>query len=267
MDNRDRLGGTFDTAVPLYDKMRPGYPDDIYNAIFDYVYIDAGSRVVEVGSGSGQATLPVLKTGCCLTAVEYGENFTYLLRDKFKDYEKFDVVTAKFEDARLEADSYDLVFSATAFHWVPEELGYPKVYSILKEGGAFARFANRPQISMEDPALLREIDDIYDEYYNKFYGIKQGSRKRFTEETARDIANIPAKYGLTDIRYHLFHRDRVFSAEEYVQLLGTYSDHIAIEESMRKAFFDKIEDAIERRGGSITIKDTLDLELARKKTV
>ena len=49
-----------------------------------------------------------------------------------------------------------------------------------------------------------------------------------------------------------------------MQLLGTYSDHIAIEESERKIFFAKIEAAIERHGGTITINDTLDLELARK---
>ena len=143
MDNRSELGGTFDTAVSLYEKMRPGYVGDIYKAIFDYVHIDETSRVVEVGSGSGQATLPVLQTGCSLTAVEYGENFSDLLRDKFSDYEKFSVVTGKFEDVALDNDSYDLVFSATAFHWVPEDIGYPEVFSILKEGGAFARFANR----------------------------------------------------------------------------------------------------------------------------
>ena len=147
---------------------------------------------------------------------------------------------------------------------MPEDIGYPKVYSILKEGGAFARFANRPQISKEDPELLREIDEIYDGHYNKYYGVKSGTRKWFTEESARAIADIPAKYGFTDIRYHLFRRDRTFTAEEYVQLLGTYSDHIAIEESERKIFFAKIEAAIERHGGTITINDTLDLELARK---
>ena len=246
MDNKKDLGGTFDTAVSLYEKMRPGYVADIYKAIFDYVDIGESSRVVEVGSGSGQATLPVLQTGCSLTAVEYGENFSGLLR------------------VPLENDTYDLVFSATAFHWVPEDIGYPKVYSILKEGGAFARFANRPQISADDPELLREIDEIYDGHYNKYYGVRSGTRKWFTEESARAIADIPAKYGFTDIRYHLFRRDRTFTAEEYVQLLGTYSDHIAIEESERKIFFAKIEDAIERHGGTITINDTLDLELARK---
>ena len=260
----DNLNETFDTAVALYDKMRPGYVDDIYRAIFDYVHIDPSSNVLEVGSGSGQATLPILKTGCNLTAVEYGENFSGLLKEKFKDYPRFEVMTSRFEDADLPVDTYDLIFSATAFHWVPEEIGYPKVLSLLKKGGAFARFANRPQISDFDPDLIRDIDAVYDEYYNRYYSLRSGTRKWFTEEKAREISEIPLKYGFTDIKYHIFSRERVFTSSEYVGLLGTYSDHIAIEENTRREFFDKIASVIDRHGGIITIRDKLDLELARK---
>ena len=52
---------------------------------------------------------------------------------------------------------------------------------------------------------------------------------------------------------------------EYVELLGTYSDHIVMEESMRNEFFEKIVNAIENKGGTITICDTIDLQLARKR--
>ena len=264
MDNRKELGGTFDTEASKYDKMRPGYADDLFKAIFEYVKIGEGSRVVEVGSGSGQATLPVLKTGCQLTAVEYGENFSRILMDKFGGYDGFKVITGKFEDTELEENSYDLIFSATAFHWVPEEIGYPKVYSALKPGGAFARFANRPRNSQNAPELAAEIDALYGEYYNKAYDIKSGTKKWFTEEKAKELSQIPAKYGFTDITYKLFYRERVFTAEEYTQLLGTYSDHIAIEETIRNEFFSKIAAAINRHGGKIIISDTMDLELARK---
>lgn len=63
----------------------------------------------------------------------------------------------------------------------------------------------------------------------------------------------------------LFHRERIFSAKEYVELLGTYSDHIAIEETIRKIFFSEIEKTINKHGGSITVYDTIDLQLARKR--
>lgn len=264
MDNRKELGATFDTEASKYDKMRPGYADELFQAIFEYVKIGEGSRVIEVGSGSGQATLPLLKTGCELTSVEYGENFSRILMEKFGGYKGFKVITGKFEDVDLEDDAYDLVFSATAFHWVPEEIGYPKVYSALKSGGAFARFANRPRNSQNAPELAAEIDALYEEYYNKAYDIKSGTKKWFTEEKAKEISLIPAKYGFTDITYKLFYRERVFTADEYIQLLGTYSDHIAIEETIRNEFFSKIAAAINRYGGKIIISDTMDLELARK---
>lgn len=258
------LEGTFDTVVAQYDKMRPGYVPELFQAIFDYVQIDENSKAVEVGSGSGQATLPVLQKGCGLISVEYGENFSALLKEKFKDYPKFSVITGKFEDVELPSDSFDLVFSATAFHWVPEETGYKKVFDMLKSGGAFARFANRPRNCKDAPELAAEIQALYDEYYNSCHNIKSGTRKWFTEDDAKAISLIPEKYGFTDISCHLFYRDRIFTADEYIQLLGTYSDHIAIEESIRNVFFAKIKDAINRHGGTITINDTMDLELARK---
>lgn len=47
-------------------------------------------------------------------------------------------------------------------------------------------------------------------------------------------------------------------------LLGTYSDHIALEENTRKNFFSEMESVIDDFGGKVTVYDTIDLELARK---
>ena len=62
----------------------------------------------------------------------------------------------------------------------------------------------------------------------------------------------------------LIHISRTFLAKEYIELLGTYSDHIAIEEKIRTEFFTKIEETINQYGGTFTIYDTIDLQLARK---
>jgi len=258
------LEWTFDTVASTYEKLRPGYVPELYRKVFQYIPIDENSNAVEIGSGGGQATGPVLATGCRLTAVEYGEKFSALLKEKFKAYPDFSVITGKFEDTELPREAYDLVFSASAFHWVPEKVGYEKVFSILKSGGAFARFANHPYRNKGNPALAEEIDDLYDAYYNKFHNKKREVLKEYTEAEAEERAWIAAKYGFTDIQYALFYRQRAFSAKEYVMLLGTYSDHIAMEESVRKAFFAKIEEAINDHGGTMTVYDTIDLQLARK---
>lgn len=258
------LEWTFDTVASTYEKLRPGYVGELYQAIFDYVPVTESSRVVEVGIGGGQATLPLLQTGCELTAVEYGAHFSELCREKFKDYPKFSVITSKFEEAEFEKNSFDLVFSASAFHWVPEEIGYSKVFSMLKNGGVFARFANHPFRDKGNPALTKEIDGIYGKYYYKFHNRKQEVPQEYSKEQAKNRALIARKYGFTDIQYAMFQRIRSFSAKEYITLLGTYSDHIAIEETIRAEFFAKIEEAINDHGGMMTIYDTIDLQLARK---
>lgn len=258
------LEWTFDTVATRYEKLRPKYTDDLYKTLFNYISIDNSSNVVEVGIGGGQATLPILERGCTLTAVEYGENFSKLCEKKFENYKNFSVITEKFENTSFADFQYDLVYSASAFHWIPENIGYPKVYAMLKSGGAFARFANHPNRDKGNPALSAEIDKLYFIYYYQYYGKDVKPEKEYSEEQAVQRAQIAKKYGFVDIKHAMFYRTRTFSAKEYVELLGTYSDHIAIKEKIRMEFFSKIEETINKYGGSFTIYDTIDLQLARK---
>ena len=257
------LNWTFDTVADTYEKLRPGYTDELYQTLFEYKPINNLSRVVEIGIGGGQATLPFLKTGCKLTAVDYGENFCEICREKFKVYPNFSAVSGKFEDIDI-GNEYDLTYSASAFHWIPEAIGYKKVYDMLKDGGVFARFANHPYRDKERPELSAEMDRIYAEYYYTYHNKEPKPPVEYTGSQAHDRALIAEKYGFTDIGHKLYYRTRTFSAKEYIMLLGTYSDHIAIEETIRNEFFSKIENAINRHGGEITIYDTIDLQLARK---
>ena len=258
------LNWTFDTVADTYEKLRPGYVDELYQTIFNYKPINNTSNVVEIGIGGGQATLPFLQTGCNLIAVDYGENFCEICREKFKEFPNFSAISGKFEDISFNNGEYDLIYSASAFHWIPEEIGYKKVYNMLKNGGVFIRFANHPYRDKGKPALSEDIDQIYAEYYYKFYNKEPKTPIEYTEQQAHDRALIAEEYDFTDIQYKLFYRTRTFSAEEYIKLLGTYSDHIAIEETIRNKFFSKIEEAINRHGGEISIYDTIDLQLARK---
>ena len=264
MPSTPGLEWTFDSVCAKYDKMRPGYPAELYRALLDYAPISEHSRVVEVGSGSGQATVPILQTGCVLTAVECGDRFRERLQEKFGHHPNFSVLTGKFENLTFEENAYDLVFSATAFHWVPEQAGYEKAYAMLKMGGVFARFANNPYVARDNTALFSEIQALYDVYYYPTLKKMRQPIAEFTEERARERSLIAGRYGFSDLQYRLFYRKRVFTAEEYTELLGTYSDHIAMDAPIRAVFFSAIEDAIRRHGGTVTIHDTLDLELARK---
>ncbi len=253
------LEWTFNTEAETYEKMRPGYVSELYEDIFKYIPINESSNVVEIGIGGGQATLPILQTGCKVTAVEYGENLSELCRQKFKKFPNFSTVTARFEDFACDNNSCDLIYSATAFHWIPEEIGYRKVYEMLKSGGVFARFANHPYKDKGRKELHEALKKIYSVYMPDSL-----EHKEYSKDDAKKCSDIAQKYGFVDLSYKLYHRTRSFRAKEYISLLGTYSDHIAIEQNTRKKFFSEIEEAINNLGGEITIYDTIDLQLARK---
>lgn len=247
------LETTFNSVYTEYNKWRPTYIKELYDDIFDAKEIDQSSNVLEVGIGTGQATLPILETGCSLTAVELGDRLAEFSKNKFKNYEKFNVKNLAFQDFECQPNSFDLIFSASAFHWIPEDIGYTKVFDMLKSGGVFARFANHPYKDKK-----RNNIHIYAKYMP---GSLVGDE--YNDEKAKNRADIAYKYGFIDISYRLYHRTRTFSADDYTSLLGTYSDHIAIEETARMKFFDEIRKAINDNGGIITIYDTIDLQLAR----
>ena len=250
---------TFDTVAETYEKMRPRYPSELYNDIFKLVQLNSSCNAVEVGIGSGQATLPILETGCNVTAVEYGKNFTELCLRKFKEYTNFSAVNMRFEDFSCEEQSQDLIYSASAFHWIPEEIGYSKVFGMLKSGGVFARFANHPYKDKGREELYYAIQKLY-----AIYMPGASAPQEYTLDNAKNRANIAGKYGFIGIDYKLYSRTRTFTADEYAELMNTYSGHTTLPNKIKKEFFTKVKGKIIDFGGQITIYDTIDLQLAVK---
>ncbi len=259
MSESKGLETTFNKVCIEYDKWRPNYPKELYDDIFRKIEINQYSDVLEIGIGTGQATKPILETGCNLIAIELGDHLAEFSKEKYNKYDRFSVKNMSFEDFETTPNSFNLIYSATAFHWIPEEVGYPKVYHMLKSGGIFARFANHPNKDNENHHIHIALEKIYAKYM-------PGSKDpgEYTEENAKKIADLACKYGFDDVGYKLYHRTRSFSAEEYIRLLGTYSDHIALEERKRLKLFDEIKQTIHDNGGIITVYDTIDLALSRK---
>ena len=106
--------------------------------------ISSNQKALEIGIGTGQATLPILQSGCKVTAIELGDNLTRYVKDKFNKYKNFNVINADFIKYPIKNETFDLVYCATAFHWLPLEQGYAKVKNILKDTGTIALFWNHP---------------------------------------------------------------------------------------------------------------------------
>lgn len=272
-NNSLNLAATFNEVAERYDRMRPTYVDALYQDIFTYMRtgqeptgqggLGAPSKALEIGIGTGQATLPILETGCFVTAVELGDKMAAYCAKKFEQYDNFAIYNMRFEEFEAEPASFDLIYSATAFHWIPEEIGYKKVYDLLKPGGTFARFANHPSGDRGRPELSEAIQRLYERYMPGSQG-KKKSEPGFVEMQARQLAELGENYGFVDVTYRLYERTRNFTAEEYVELLGTYSDHNVLEKCVREEFWTEMKDVIHRFGGVITVYDTIDLQLYRK---
>jgi len=177
-------------------------------------------------------------------------------KNKFSTYENFSIQNTSFEDYKDTPNSIDLIYSGTAFHWIPEEIGYPKIFNMLRSGGTLALFWNRP--SGEANRAHKELQSIYKKYMPTENLVKDRQEKyNLIKDTIR-------KYGFVDLQFKLMHQTRCFNAEEYVALLDTYSDHRMLSSEIKESFYDEIKAAINRFGGEFKIDDTIDLYLATK---
>lgn len=257
MNNDKRM--TFDEDAALYDRWRPTYPAALYEDIFRFAEIKPVSNTLEVGIGTGQATEPILKEGCRVTAIEPGENLVRFVREKYREYGNLTVINSFFEDYECEEGSFDLLYSATAFHWVPPEVGYPKALRLLRSGGSLAVFWNKPNVHRVEDPLHCEIQKLYDRYM-------PGSEKPRENDTERyeQIKGQIRDAGFEQVDLKLYHSTRQFTAEEYPQLLDTYSDHRNLPPESKEPLYDGIQNAIQKHGGRLTIYDTVELFIAKK---
>ena len=63
---------TFDGVADLYERARPGYPEAVFDDLATLARLPAPARILEIGCGTGQATLPLARRGHAITCVELG---------------------------------------------------------------------------------------------------------------------------------------------------------------------------------------------------
>lgn len=131
--------GHFDAHAELYDRARPPYPQELWARLTALGLLGPGTRVIELGAGSGQATLPLIEAGAEVTAVEPGPQLAGLLRRRAPEAK---VLVDTAERVPLPAAGYDLAVAATAVHWFDLDAVLEKLHSALVPGGAFAVWRN-----------------------------------------------------------------------------------------------------------------------------
>ena len=204
----------------------------------------------------------MIETGAEVTAVEIGKNLSQYTAQKFFEYRNFQVINTSFEEFQAPI-KYDLIFAATAFHWIKPGKSYSKCKELLKQNGVLAVFWNTPRISRKDPSLYNEIQRLYQQYMP--HSVEENEEllnSKWYLKRCKDLDDFLIEHKYSDCKFKIYQDVRSFSADEYIGLLQTYSDHKALSSSIQATFFEKIHSAIQKCGG-IEIVDTIDLHIGR----
>lgn len=234
--DRNQLRATFDTVAAKYADARPPYPPQLYGALVAATGIGEGSMLLEVGCGPGIATLPLARLGCRIVAVELGEGLAAEARRRLSAYPAVDVVTASFEDWPPEG-RYDLVYAATAWHWVDPDVRYQRAHQLLRPGGHLAFWSAAHVVPEDGDPFFRQIQEVYDEIGE---GVPDDHVWLGPGQLPEETEEIEAS-GLFEVALvRQLDWETTYDADSYLALLDTFSGHIAMEPSKRQHLYGEI---------------------------
>jgi len=245
---------SFDDVAILYDEVRPAYLDVVIDDIAQFAVLRPESRILEIGCGTGQITLPFADRGYQIVALEPGKALAALATRKCAAYPNVRVYEVTFEEWAAPDQNFDLVLSAQAFHWIEPYAGCRKAASILRSGGTIALVWNN-DVSQETP-FYKATQPIYDTY------MRRDSSAGWTRADIHDALRTSGAFDeIQEIRHPW---ERTYSCSEYINLLHTFSDHHRLPEPAKIGFFEAIRDVIVSSGGTVTRKYEAQIVLAHR---
>jgi SAM-dependent methyltransferase len=252
---------SFNEVTALYDRARPGYPPQLVEDLVRLTGLGAGDRVLEIGCGTGQMTLPLAERGVRLTALEPGDALAGLARENLAGYPTVEVLESTFEAYRLPETPFDLVISATAFHWIDPGIRVVKAARALRPGGYLAVVESHWGAGRgRDPFSVRS-QDCYLRWDPE-------SRPGFLPPTLDQLPSgrpeLEQAPWFESVQRRLYEQVNEYSADRYLDLLGTFSNVLGLDDPARDGLLRCLGELIDREfGGSLTRTDTRELWLAR----
>lgn len=243
--NRDRRT-LFNGAASDYDRYRPGYPPSVAGDLISGARIDAGGRLLEIGCGTGQATVSFAKRGLSIDAVELGADTASVARNRLSEYSNVRIHNTPFESFRPETDGYDLIYSAQAFHWIDPETRLSRCWELLAPRGTLALIYNYtpPQdgaiaelgaaIETASGGLLKVVDS---------HQVEKG-----IEHWSDELGRSPFFEGL-EVRTYPW--ECAYDPDEYAGLFRTYSDFLSLRPEIQRAVESTIRAFIAGSGGNV----------------
>ena len=259
--DRERRRSTFDQVADLYDRVRPSYPAALFDDLAELAGIGPGARVLEIGPGTGQATVPLAERGCRVVAVELGTRLAAVARRNLARFPAVQVVTAAFEDWPLPAEPFDVVLAATAFHWIDPTVRVDKAADALRPGGALATVAT-PHVAGGDESFFTEVQACYERWDPDTLPGGDPLPPAAANPRARDQIDRAPPFGPATFRRHEW--EQSYTTTGYIDVLLTYSGHRDLDPQAQTGLLDCVAHLIDTAyRGRITKRYLTELRVAR----
>ena len=246
MENyREQLRETFNQSAEIYDRIRQGYPQELVNDVIGLSGIPDQGNILEIGCATGKATEPYAERGYKMDCLDIGDELAAVAIHKFRNQDHINIFLNAFEEWEPNDNKYDLVIAATSFHWLDPQVAYVKIAEVLKPGGALAAYSNTHIRLKED--FFASVQPVYRACAPSIFN------KPVHPERKGDVDHAGKELFEESIK-HEYLWSQEYSAEEYIQLLQTYSDHILLPDSERQALFEGIVELLNKEFGGSFVK-------------
>jgi SAM-dependent methyltransferase len=232
----ERRRESFDGAAADYARYRAPYPDEVVGDVLHSSGIRAGTRVLEIGCGTGQLSVPLARAGAELVAVDLGASLARIARASLCPYPSARVEVSAFEDWPLPDMPFDAVVSASAFHWLDPHVRFAKSARALRRGGALT-IVHAHHVRGGTPGFLEDTQPYY---------LKWGlSDDPFFQPPVPADAHVmypelDAQPGFRSVRRRRFEIPRQHTTESYVGWLRTDSLILSLDDQARAGFLNDI---------------------------
>ena len=246
--DRLRLAATFDRAAEVYERGRPGYPDELIDPVVDLAGLRPGDRLLEIGCATGTATASFAERGFAVTCVEPGARLVDVARRALARFAAVQVEHAPFETWDRRGRTFDLVVAATAWHWLDPGLRYRLAWDALDEGGHLAFWTATHVFPEGGDPIFDLLERAYDEVGE---GLRPGARRTAPGELPEERADIEGSGLFEVVGVRHLDWETVHDADGYVDLLRTFSGHIAMQPWQRDRIFAEVRSLLAERADGL----------------
>ncbi len=261
MEHARRL--SFGKVAELYDKTRPSYPPALVEKLISVTELGPSERLLEVGAGTGKATIMFASRGVPVLAIEPSAEMARVARRNLASYRGISLVQSEFERWHPGGERFPLLYSAQAWHWIAPAIRYPHAREALRDGGWLAAFWNAADWGSCE--LREELKAAYRRAAPGFApdGPMHPAGLERPQSGAGWRTEIASAPRFDNPEMQAFPWSCAYSTEEYVALLRTHSDHHLLEREQRETLLAAVAEVIDRAGGVLRLPYVTELCLAR----